>query len=119
MSKLERARQDLNCQACVLDAPVMFKAGWDKFCNKLVFVDATLEIRNSRALERGWDNNELAKREANQISIETKRSRATDIINNSSTKETTFQQAVALWLAWGLNLPKELRHPSSLFIPKL
>ena len=40
MQKLELARQDPECQACILDAPVMFKAGWDKMCNKLVFVDA-------------------------------------------------------------------------------
>ena len=118
LSKLELARQDSNCQACVLDAPVMFKAGWDKLCNKLVFVDASLEIRKNRALDRGWDNNELAKREANQVSIATKRNRATDIIDNSHTKETTFQQAVDLWLAWGLNLPRELQQASSLFIPK-
>ena len=118
MRKLELARQDPNCQACVLDAPVMFKAGWDKLCNKLVFVDAPLEIRKNRAAERGWDNNELAKREANQISVEKKRELAGDIIDNSHTKETTFQQAAKMWLAWGLNLPRELQHPSSLFIPK-
>ena len=118
MRKLELARQDPDCQACILDAPVMFKAGWDKLCNKLVFVDTPLEIRINRASERGWDNNELAKREANQISVATKRKRATDIIDNSQTKETTFKQATDLWLAWGLNLPRELQQPSSLFIPK-
>ena len=118
MRKLDLARQDSKCQACVLDAPVMFKAGWDKLCNKLVFVDAPLEIRINRASERGWDNNELAKREANQVSIETKRKRATDIIDNSRTKEITFQQAVNLWLAWELNLPRKLQQPSSLFFPK-
>ena len=118
MQKLELARHNPNCQACILDAPVMFKAGWDKLCNKMVFVDAPLEIRISRAAERGWDNNELVKREANQISVETKRERATDIIDNSHTKETTFHQAVKTWLAWGLNLTRELQQPSSLFISK-
>ena len=117
MQKLKLAQQDSNCQACVLDAPVMFKAGWDRLCNKLVFVEVPLEIRNNRALGRGWDNNELAKREANQISVEAKRKRATDVIDNSQTKEATFQQAVKLWLAWGLNLPRELQQPSSLFYP--
>ena len=115
MRKLELARKDPNCQACVLDAPVMFKAGWDKLCNKMVFVDAPLDIRINRASKRGWDDNELVKREVNQISVETKRNRATDVIDNSHTKETTFHQAVKMWLAWGLNLPRELQHPSSLF----
>ena len=115
MRKLKLARQDPDCQACVLDAPVMFKAGWDKLCDKMVFVDAPLGIRIKRASTRGWDSAELTKREANQISVDTKRNRATDIIDNSLTKETTFQQAVKTWLTWGLNLDRELQQPSSLF----
>ena len=116
--RLELAWQDPNCQACVLDAPVMFKAGWDKLCNRMVFVDAPVGIRIKRASKRGWDDDELAKRETNQISVEIKRNQATDIIDNSLTKETTFQQAVKTWLAWGLDLTRELQQPSSFFIPK-
>ena len=118
MGKLELARQNPNCQACVLDAPVMFKAGWDKLCDKLVFVDVPLDIRKQRASTRGWDDDELTKREANQISVKLKRDQATDIIDNSHTKETAFQQAAEAWLAWGLNLPRELQSPSSLFNSK-
>ena len=117
--KLKLARQDPNCQACVLDAPVMFKTGWDKLCNKMVFVETPMGIRIKRASERGWDDDELLKREANQISVETKRERATDTIDNSLTKAATFQQAVKMWLAWGLDLTRELQQPSSFFIPKI
>ena len=116
--QLKLARQDPNCQACVLDAPVMFKVGWDKLCDKIVFVDVPLEIRLQRAHERGWDSDELIKREKNQIAVETKRQRATDILNNANTKESTFQQAAEKWLSWGLNLPKNLLAPSSLFNSK-
>lgn len=118
LQRLDLARQDPNCQACVLDAPVMFKVGWDKLCDKIVFVDAPQETRNQRARERGWDSDELVKREKNQTAVEVKRQRATDIINNAHTKESTFRQAAEKWLGWGLNLPKELLDPSSLFNPK-
>ena len=77
-----------------------------------------MDVRINRARERGWDSSELIKREKNQISVEIKRQRSTDIIDNSSTKESTFQQATKKWLDWGLNLPKELRAPSSLFFPE-
>ena len=113
LHKLELARQDPNCQACVLDAPVMFKVGWDKLCDKIVFVDVPKQVRLDRARTRGWDDNELDKREANQISVDDKRKRATDIIDNSLTKEMTFQQATEKWIAWGLNLPYELTKPSA------
>ena len=118
LQQLDLARQDPICQACVLDAPVMFKVGWDKLCNKIVFVDTPLETRNQRARDRGWDSDELANREKNQTDVETKRQRATDIINNTNTKESTFQQASQKWLGWGLNLPKDLHAPSSLFNSK-
>ena len=102
----------------MLDAPVMFKVGWDKLCDKIVFVDAPLETRCQRARNRGWNSDELIKREKNQIAVEVKRQRATDIINNANSKESTFQQAAEKWLSWDLNLPKDLLAPSSLFNPK-
>ena len=116
--QLELARQDPSNQACVLDAPVMFKAGWDKLCDKIVFVDVPLETRNQRARNRGWASDELIKRERNQIAVEAKRQRATDIIDNLNTKESTFQQAAQKWLDWGLKLPNNLLPPASLFNPK-
>src|SRR4029079_14745734 len=29
----------------VIDAPLLFEAGWDKFCDKILFVDAPRDIR--------------------------------------------------------------------------
>jgi dephospho-CoA kinase len=101
--------------AIVLDAPLMFKAGWDRLCDKIVFVDADNSIRRQRALQRGWDDDELAKREARQTPIREKRARSTDIIENSQSRIETYEQAVALWQSWNLTLPNELASPYSLF----
>lgn len=101
--------------AIVLDAPVMFKAGWEALCDKIVFVEASASVRQKRALQRGWTPDELARREARQTPVSEKRSKSTDIIDNSKTRDETYLQACQLWRSWGLNLPKQLDSPNSLF----
>jgi dephospho-CoA kinase len=102
-------------QVVVLDAPVMFKSGWDQLCDKIVFVDADESIRQQRANQRGWDACELSKREANQTPIAEKRSRSSDFIDNSKSKEETYIQARELWRKWNLNLEVQFDSPNSLF----
>jgi dephospho-CoA kinase len=100
--QLQQFKQQGNVPAVVLDAPVMFRAGWDVFCDRIVFVDAPLSIRQKRAGERGWSEDELLRRESFQTPIEEKRRRATDMIDNSGTQSETKQQVQDLWNAWRL-----------------
>lgn len=88
-------------KAAVLDAALLLEAGWDKLCKMLVFVDAPLELRHSRALERGWTSQEFLAREAAQLPIEQKRARADLIIDNSATVEYTRAQVERLWQSLG------------------
>jgi dephospho-CoA kinase len=81
----------------VLDAPVMLKAGWTGFCDRMVFVDAPRETRLKRAAERGWSEEQLIQREAAQESIEVKRRSADTVIDNSGTPEQTLAQVVQFW----------------------
>ncbi len=102
--------------AVLLDAPVMFKAGWDQMCDKVVFVDANLATRKSRAELRGWNSDELTKRESFQTPVEEKRARSTDVIDNDGSKHLTYLQAHDLWQAWNLPLDEKHHSPDSLFI---
>jgi dephospho-CoA kinase len=81
----------------VLDAPVMLKAGWNEFCDHIVFVDAPRRIRLARAMERGWNQEDFAAREAAQESLEVKRAHADTIIDNSGPPEATQAQVKRLW----------------------
>lgn len=81
----------------VLDAPVMLKAGWDAFCDHVVFIDAPQEVRRARALARGWRQEEFAARESAQEPLEVKRARADFVIDNSGRTEETRSQVEALW----------------------
>ena len=88
--------------AVVLDAPVLFKAGWQGRCDKIVFVESSPDIRAERAESRGWPPDELEKREQSQTCLSKKRQLATDIVNNSGPKHETLQQVRTLWIGWGL-----------------
>lgn len=118
----ERIRWELKCvatqgqyRAIVLDAPVMFKAGWNQMCDKIIFVDSSLQLRRLRASQRGWENGELERRESRQTPLDVKRRSATDLINNNGTRESTYDQVRRLWESWNLELPTELESPKSLY----
>ena len=81
----------------VLDAAVLLKAGWDQFCDHLVFVDAPLQVRARRAAQRGWNEAELLRREAAQVPVEEKRRQADFVIDNSGDQQQTLQQIHQLW----------------------
>lgn len=87
----------------VLDAPVMLKAGWDRFCDRIVFIDAPEEVRRRRAEERGWSQEDFMAREAAQEPLQKKRDRADAVIDNSGTPEATRNQVERFWQS--LELP--------------
>lgn len=98
--RLQRQIAELSCdenRIVVLDAAVMFEAGWDKYCDKIFFIDAPYEQRRARASQRGWDEQTWKAREHSQVSLEVKRDRADAIIDNSGSAEKTFRQVNRIW----------------------
>jgi dephospho-CoA kinase len=83
--------------AAILDAPLLLEAGWDKFCGRLIYVDAPRELRLQRALARGWSEKEFAVRESVQDFLESKRGRADVVVDNSGSPEQTRDQVQRLW----------------------
>ena len=85
------------CTVAVLDAPLLLEAGWDKLCDRLVFVEAPREVRLSRALGRGWSKEDFAAREEAQESLDSKRQRADVVVDNSGSPEHTQAQIERFW----------------------
>ena len=83
----------------VLDAPVMLKAGWDTFCDHIVFVETPEGVRRARATARGWRQEDIAAREAVQEPLAVKRRRADFVIDNSGSHDQTLAQVERLWRA--------------------
>jgi len=99
--QIEAARQ-AGKPAAVLDAAVMHKAGWQRRCDKMIFVHAPREQRLTRALQRGWSEAEFDRREAAQLPLEQKRSAADCIIDNSRSIDETQCQTREFWNSLGL-----------------
>ena len=98
--RLQEAIDDLSARgvrAVVLDAAVLLKAGWDEMCDGIVFLDTPLEIRQAFALNKGWDETELARRESNQFPLDVKRSRADWILDNSGSAEKLRAEIIRFW----------------------
>ncbi|HTO05345.1 MAG TPA: dephospho-CoA kinase [Opitutus sp.] len=81
----------------VLDAALLLEAGWDEYCDEILFIDTPRELRIERARSRGWSEADLAAREAVQASLETKQKRATAVINNAGRPEQTIAQVHQYW----------------------
>jgi dephospho-CoA kinase len=99
--QIEQLNRERSFAAIVLDVPLLFEAGWNKFCDKVVFVDAPRETRLKRALVRGWSEDDFARREACQESLETKRGLADVVIDNSGSVESTQAQIEHFWQSLG------------------
>ncbi len=70
-------------KALVIDAPLLLETGLDKECDAIVFVDASIEIRQKRVQkDRNWSVEEINRREAVQLPLDTKRDRADYVVIN-------------------------------------
>lgn len=91
------ALESAGVAVAVLDAPLLLESGWDKLCEKMVYVDAPRSARLWRALSRGWSEEDFAAREAAQESLDFKRRRADVVLDNSGSPEQTQAQIERFW----------------------
>jgi dephospho-CoA kinase len=83
--QIAAARGKACVPAVVVDAAVLFEAGWDDLCTAVVFVDSPACDRARRAAAgKGWDRASWRRREIAQISLDKKRQKSDYIIDNSS-----------------------------------
>jgi dephospho-CoA kinase len=95
--RLARLQQQGQAKAVVLDVPLLVEAGWDKLCDKILYVDAPRDVRLARAVARGWHADDFERREATQKTLAEKRQHAALVIDNSGPKEATQSQIETFW----------------------
>jgi dephospho-CoA kinase len=81
----------------ILDAPVMLKAGWNKLCDALAFVECPADQRLDRAAARGWTVEEFRRREASQETVEEKKALADFVLDNSQDVSYIQAQVERCW----------------------
>jgi dephospho-CoA kinase len=89
----------------VLDAAVMLEAGWNKFCDKIVYIHAPREQRLQRlARQRGWTAKEAQARMQAQWPLTDKVTRADAAIDNSGPPEALAQQVAQVLNCWSFGV---------------
>jgi len=81
---IEQYNRQKQVKAIVLDMPLLVEVGWDKRCDKLIFVDCEQKLRLDRAKKLGFEKNQVKIRENFQISLDNKANLADNTINNNS-----------------------------------
>jgi dephospho-CoA kinase len=82
---IKKANGQKKVAAIVLDMPLLMEVGWQKRCDRLIFVKCKRRIRFKRAKKKGTLNLEKLKfREIFQISLDKKKSIADNTIDNNS-----------------------------------
>lgn len=97
---IARENRRTRSRAVLLDAAILFEAGWDDICDVTIFVDASLETRLARLeTQRGWSAEKLAAREKMQWPAAKKRESTTYQINNDGSPEALHTQVIDIWKA--------------------
>jgi len=89
LAQVEALISEYNTQnqvkAIVLDMPLLAEVGWEKRCNKLIFVDCKADLRLKRTMKNGILNeSQLKRRENFQISLDKKKGIADNVLDNNS-----------------------------------
>ncbi len=90
---MRQAASDPQVSAFVWDTPLLFETGLDRECDALVFVEAPFDVRLHRVqASRGWDRDELIRRENFQRPLDTKRRISDYVIRNTADAAFTRSQ---------------------------
>jgi len=82
----------------VIDAPLLFEAGLERQCDRIVFIEAAEEVRLERVTRnRNWNGKELARRERHQKPSSYKKEHADIVIRNSGSTGALREEVERLW----------------------
>lgn len=92
-NQLDDLRRDGKLDIVFVDAPLLFETGADQLTDMVWLVDADLEARISRVMDRDRASREaVVSRVQNQMDSSEKKKLSAEIIDNSKGKEELYQQ---------------------------
>lgn len=103
LAAIAAAQADPAAAFVVVDAAVMLEAGWNNVVDRIVYIDAPRELRAARlAVRSGWDEAQLAAREAAQLPADVKKARADAVLVNDAGPVKLHRQIDQLLADWGI-----------------
>lgn len=101
LAAFRRERGAQATPALVLEAPTLLEAGLERHCDRLLFVAAPREFRRRWAAEqRGWPEEEVARRERYLLDDTAKRQRCDVVLENTGTLADLDAKVAELWKTW-------------------
>jgi len=95
---IARSQRQGKVSAVVLDAAILYEAGWDSLCDLVLYMDAPRRQRLTRLVEtRGWTEAMLNARERAQSSAEMKRRQADAVIVNDAGLDRLKAEVNRFW----------------------
>ncbi len=76
-----------NLKNAVVEIPLLFEAGRPEWVDYIIFVSADIKIRLARVKLRGWDENELTRREKFFINSNSRKAMSDFVLENNSELE--------------------------------
>jgi dephospho-CoA kinase len=92
----DQARRRTDCVAFVVESPLLFEIGQEKFYDIVVAVVADETIRRERFVQSGWSSQEYEKRMKRQLDPALKARRADYVIENNGSLDHLHKQVVEL-----------------------
>ncbi|MGE3821717.1 MAG: dephospho-CoA kinase [Isosphaeraceae bacterium] len=100
-------------KAVVLDAAILYEAGWDSLCDRVLFVDTPKSVRVERLREsRGWSEEAVTRRESSQWPLDRKRQQAEWVVSNEGDLDALKSAVAQAWSKVLASAPPRLRGPS-------
>ena len=94
---IEQYNNQSQVKAIVLDMPLLVEVGWEKRCDRLIFVDCKAPLRAVRAEKMGISENELKIRENLQISLDNKAKVSDNKVDNNSDLAALAKQVAEIF----------------------
>lgn len=95
--QLNEFQENKFCDVIILDAALLLEAGWSEICQAIIFLEVPEANRLERVKQRGWSEEEFAKREASQLNLNEKRNQSDVIIQNDGDVNDSSKE-LADWL---------------------
>ena len=90
-------RQDSAIAAVVLDVPLLFESGQDKWCDFVIFVEADDHIRLERVTKRRWTSEKIKNIENLNLALDNRAKMADHTVRNNSGILDLTKQVVELY----------------------